>query len=165
MKLMKCFINSNLLLRPCLYWYTTGFLFKSMTTQLCWCICTTTVDTYQVTISWLQCLVKQPYVATVRALTFLLTHLPVVLHIMRGWKKSALVHVMACSLFGAKPLPEPMLIESLGTNFSEIWIKTWNFSLMKMHLKMLSVKWQSFFVQGEMGRMFFTLLQPYGQFL
>ena len=26
-------------------------------------------------------------------------------------KKSALVQVMACRLFGAKPLPEPMLIQ------------------------------------------------------
>ena len=29
---------------------------------------------------------------------------------MRRWTGSALVQVMACPLFGAKPLPEPMLI-------------------------------------------------------
>ena len=29
---------------------------------------------------------------------------------MRQWTGSALVQVMACRLFGAKPLPEPMLI-------------------------------------------------------
>ena len=28
---------------------------------------------------------------------------------MRQWTKSALVHIMACRLFGAKPLPEPTL--------------------------------------------------------
>ena len=28
---------------------------------------------------------------------------------MRQWTGSALVHIMACRLFGAKPLPEPML--------------------------------------------------------
>ena len=29
---------------------------------------------------------------------------------MRQWTESALVHVMACRLFGAKPLPETMLV-------------------------------------------------------
>ena len=28
---------------------------------------------------------------------------------MRYWTGSSLVHVMACRLFGAKPLPEPMM--------------------------------------------------------
>ena len=35
-------------------------------------------------------------------------------------------------------------IDPSGTNFSEILIKTHNFSFMKMHLKMSSVKWQPF---------------------
>ena len=35
-------------------------------------------------------------------------------------------------------------IRLLGMNFSEIWIETQNFSFMKMHLKMLSVKWRPF---------------------
>ena len=35
-----------------------------------------------------------------------------------------------------------LLIEPLGTNFSEIWIKIYTFSLEKMHLKMSSTKWR-----------------------
>ena len=38
----------------------------------------------------------------------LLTHLPLVPY-MRQWTGSALLQVMACRLFGAKPLPEPIL--------------------------------------------------------
>ena len=30
---------------------------------------------------------------------------------MRQWTGSALVQIMACRLFGAKPLPEPMLTD------------------------------------------------------
>ena len=41
-------------------------------------------------------------------------------------------------------------IGHLGTNFSEILIKTQNFSFTKMHLKILSAKWRPF-VQGEMS--------------
>ena len=37
-----------------------------------------------------------------------------------------------------------LLIEHLWTNFSEILIKIYTFSFKKMHLKMLSVKWQPF---------------------
>ena len=37
-----------------------------------------------------------------------------------------------------------LLIEPLGTNFSEILIKIHKFSFKKMHLKMLSAKWQPF---------------------
>ena len=41
---------------------------------------------------------------------------------MRQWTVSILVQVMACRLFGAKPLPQPILaflsIGPLGTNFS-----------------------------------------------
>ena len=46
---------------------------------------------------------------------------------MRQWTGQALVHVMACRLFGTKPLPEAMRvymsIGPLGTNFRVIWIK------------------------------------------
>ena len=49
---------------------------------------------------------------------------------------------MVCHLVGAKPLSEPMLIEPLGTNFSEILIKILTFSFKKMHLKMSSAKWR-----------------------
>ena len=41
-------------------------------------------------------------------------------------------------------------IGALGTHFSEIWIKIQNFSITKVHLKMLAAKWRHF-VQGEMS--------------
>ena len=60
---------------------------------------------------------------------------------MRQWIRSALFQVMACCLFCAKPLPEPMLAYcQLGTNFSEIWIGILSFSIKKRHLKLLSAK-------------------------
>ena len=66
---------------------------------------------------------------------------------------SALVHVMACRLFGAKPLPKPMLgysqLDSEGTNLSEILIKIQNFSFTKMHLKISSSKWRPFCSGGD----------------
>ena len=37
----------------------------------------------------------------------------------------------------------------LGTNFSEIWIKTQNFSFMKMHLNVSSAKWHLFCSGGD----------------
>ena len=37
-----------------------------------------------------------------------------------------------------------LLIGPLGTNFNEVLIKIQNFSFMKKHLKMLSVKWRPF---------------------
>ena len=47
---------------------------------------------------------------------------------IRQWTGTALVQIMACRLFGAKPLSKPMLglwsIRSSGTNFSEIWTNT-----------------------------------------
>ena len=45
---------------------------------------------------------------------------------------------------GNKSLPEPMLIGSLGTNFSEILIEILKFSFKKMHLKISSAKWWPF---------------------
>ena len=54
---------------------------------------------------------------------------------MRQWIRSALVQIMACRLFGAKPLTKPVLgycqFWLLGTNFIEIWIKIQNFSFAK----------------------------------
>ena len=72
---------------------------------------------------------------------------------MPRWNGTALLQVLACHQFGAKPLPEPMLTNCqfhpyLGTNFSEIQIEIQNLSFMKMHLKMLSVKWQPFCPEG-----------------
>ena len=67
---------------------------------------------------------------------------------MHQWIGSALVQIMACRLFGAKPLSKPMLgvllIGPLGKNFHEISIKLQNFSFTKMHGKITSAKWWPF---------------------
>ena len=67
---------------------------------------------------------------------------------MRRWAGSALGQMMACRLFGAKAITWTnaglLLIEPLGTNFSEIWIEIRNISFMKMHSKMSSAKWRPF---------------------
>ena len=56
-------------------------------------------------------------------------------------------------------------IESLGTNFNEILIKTQNFSFTKMHLGMLTAKWQPFCPGGRWVKsadMFsYTVVTPY----
>ena len=74
---------------------------------------------------------------------------------MRQWIGSALVQIMACRLLSTKPLSEPMLgycqldpWEQIW-NFGEISIKIQNFSLVKMHLKILSAKWQPFCPGGD----------------
>ena len=77
-----------------------------------------------------------------------LTHLPCAAY-MRQWTWSALVHVMACRLFGGKPLPELMLIYChFGPKYS--WNKLqWNLNpnsnifIHEIALKM-SAKWRSF---------------------
>ena len=69
---------------------------------------------------------------------------------MRQWFWSAYVQIMACHIFGAKPLSKPMLAYwPLRTHFSEIWIEIQTFSFMKMNLKISPVK-RGHFVQGEM---------------
>ena len=70
---------------------------------------------------------------------------------MHQQTRPSLVQIMACRLFGAKPLSEPtnwqlagiLLIGPLKTNFSEMWIEI-HFSLTKMHLKISSGKWWPF---------------------
>ena len=52
--------------------------------------------------------------------------------------RSALVQIMACRLFGAKPLFKPMLC------YCEILIKIPNFSFTRMHLNISSAKWLPF---------------------
>ena len=78
---------------------------------------------------------------------WVLTHWGLVMHICHQPRPS-LVQIMACRLFGAKPLSKPMLgyceLNSLRTNFSEILIKIQNFSLRKIHLKISSVKWRPY---------------------
>ena len=79
------------------------------------------------------------------------------------------VHIMACGLFCAKPLSEPLLahyklgqvsvnqttitvtdenesmpIEPSGTNVSEIWIKIQQFAFKRTTLKTSSAKWRPF---------------------
>ena len=57
---------------------------------------------------------------------------------MRQETRSSLLQIMACRLFGAKPLSEPILeifIGLLEANFSEILIVIHIFSFMKMRLK------------------------------
>ena len=74
-----------------------------------------------------------------------LTHWGWATHI---WTMPPLVHIMACRLFGTKPLSEPMLmnyqLNPQETKFSEILIIIPTFSLKKMHFKMLCVKWWPF---------------------
>ena len=73
---------------------------------------------------------------------------------MRQWTGSALVQVMACHLFGPKPLPKPMLaccqlFALLGMNFSGIWIWILSFSFKKMHLKMSSANMAAILSKGR----------------
>ena len=67
---------------------------------------------------------------------------------MRQGIVSALVQVMACRLFGAKPLPWAMLnycqLDPLETNVGEIRIQIQNFSSTKMYLKMAWAEWRLF---------------------
>ena len=76
--------------------------------------------------------------------TSTLTHSPLLPPILRQWIGSALVQIMACCLFHAKPLSKPMLghyqldpKEQISVIFL---IKTLNLSLKKTHLKVSSAK-------------------------
>ena len=73
---------------------------------------------------------------------------------MSRWTGLALVQVMACRLFGAKPLPEPMLsychMDPLVTNLCEIRIKIQNLSFTKCTSK-CRLRNGRHIVQGEMG--------------
>ena len=57
---------------------------------------------------------------------------------------SSFVNVMACHLFGTKPLSDPIItysrLDPLKTISSETWTKTMIFSVKKIHLKMPSAK-------------------------
>ena len=71
---------------------------------------------------------------------------------VRQWIVSTLVQIMACRLFGAKPLSEPMLgycLLDIGAPFSEILTKIQNFSFTKMHLKTSSAKRWPFCTGGD----------------
>ena len=64
---------------------------------------------------------------------------------MGQWIGSVLVQIMACCLFGAKPLSKSMLCYW----FSERLIKIQNFSFTKMHLKIPFANWRSFCPGGD----------------
>ena len=72
---------------------------------------------------------------------------------MCQWIWLALIQIMACCLFGTKPLVKTnaglLSIGPLQTNFSEVLIKLQNFSLTKVLLKMSSAKWQPFCPWGD----------------
>ena len=67
---------------------------------------------------------------------------------MRQWIKSALVQIMACRLFGAKPLSEQMLtyfqLAPQEQTSVKIWIKIQFFLFKKMFLKKSSAKLRPF---------------------
>ena len=69
------------------------------------------------------------------------------------WTGSALVQIMACRLFGAKPLPEPMLaycqLGSWEQFLVKIWIGILSFSCKKMHLKLLSANMAAILSGGD----------------
>ena len=70
---------------------------------------------------------------------------------MGQWIGSALVQIMACRLYSAKPLSKSsglLTIGPSGTNFSKIQIKIQNFSFTKMHLN-ISAKWRPFCPGGD----------------
>ena len=62
---------------------------------------------------------------------------------MHQYTRSSSVHIMACSLFGTRPLCEPILAHTcsahgtLRNKFQWIWVK-----VLKNHLKLSSAKWQ-----------------------
>ena len=68
---------------------------------------------------------------------------------MHQWCGSALVQVMACLLFDAKPLPEPMLVYCQSHSWEQISVKFdsefLSFSFKKMHLKLSSAKMAAIF--------------------
>ena len=82
-----------------------------------------------------------------------LTHLLIARHTCQ-WIGGALVQIMACRLFDAKPLSKPMLYHCqfgpLGKkNFTEILIKIWSFSFKKMRLKMPCAKITAILFRGD----------------
>ena len=71
----------------------------------------------------------------------------------RRWTGSSLVQVMACRLFGAKPLPEPMLVYCQLDSWKQVSVKFesefLSFSFTKMHLKMWSAQMAAILSRGK----------------
>ena len=61
---------------------------------------------------------------------------------MRPWIGLAMVEIMACRLFGTKPLSNPMLDYCQLDKLQWILIKIQKFSFTKLHLKISSMKWR-----------------------
>ena len=61
--------------------------------------------------------------ATIIGTTILVNPSPPSAAYMRHWNGSALVQVLACRLFGAKPLPEPMLVYCQLDSWEQISVK------------------------------------------
>ena len=66
----------------------------------------------------------------------LLTHIPLVL---RRLTRSSLVQIMACRLFGAKPLPEPMVVYCQLDSWEQVSVK---FESKFYHLHLIKCIWK-----------------------
>ena len=82
-----------------------------------------------------------PYQKTRTYLSYIVNSSPPNAAYMRQWIRLTLVQIMACCLFGTKPLSKPMLGHC---QFQWNLIKILNFLFTKMHLKILSAKWWPF---------------------
>ena len=67
---------------------------------------------------------------------------------MRQWTGTALVQVMACRLFGVKPLPEPMLVYCQLDSWEQTWVRCES-KYKTFHSWKCISKWRPF-VQEEM---------------
>ena len=72
---------------------------------------------------------------------------------MRQWSRSTLVQVMACRLFGAKPLPEPMLVHCQLDSWEQLLVKIesefYNLHSTKCIWKCRLLKWWPFCPGGD----------------
>ena len=70
---------------------------------------------------------------------------------LREWNGSSMAQVMACRLFGAKPLSEPTLTHCLLYSWEYISVKFVSelFSFKKMQLKMSSAKMAAILSRGD----------------
>ena len=73
---------------------------------------------------------------------------------MRRWTGPSLIQVMACRLFGAKPLSEPMLAYCQLDSWEQISVKfksKFYLFIQKIYLKMSSAKLMAILSRGEMS--------------
>ena len=82
-----------------------------------------------------------------------LTHLPPSAAYIHQWTGSSLVRVMACRLFGAKPLPEPMLVYCQLDSWEQVTVNVesefYNFHSTKCIWKCRLPKWRPFCPRGD----------------